>query len=125
MTADVPAPVTELALWCARLPELREQAQAAGVTERLDRDVARVRDGGSVHRAVRKWLQDESPGTVRSWSGRNDVSMVGFPGAATRPVVSAGAYACPADRCGRTAERDADGHTPVCHAFGTVMRPAE
>ncbi|MFF3335321.1 hypothetical protein ACFYWX_38255 [Streptomyces sp. NPDC002888] len=124
MAADEPTTEAEaLALWCARLPGLREQARATGVGERLDRDAARVREGGSAQRAVRKWLQDGEPEATRTWSGRDLLGMVGFPGAARTPTVGAGRYACPLDRCARTCGRDAQGHVPVCHAFGTAMQP--
>ncbi|MET8046592.1 hypothetical protein ABZU75_03255 [Streptosporangium sp. NPDC005286] len=123
MAADELTEAEALALWCARLPGLRDQARAIGVTERLDRDAARVRDGGSARRAVRKWLQDEDAETARNWSGRSSLSIVGFPGGARPPVVSAGSYGCPIDRCDRTAGRDAQGHTPVCHTSGAAMRP--
>ncbi|MFG3496744.1 hypothetical protein [Streptomyces sp. NPDC047886] len=124
VTGDEPNEAEALALWCAGLPGLRDHARAHGVTERLDRDATRVREGGSALRAVRKWLQDGTTETTRSWSGRGSPGMVGIPGTVRAPVVSAGTYACPADRCDRVAGRDAQGHAPVCHALGATMRPS-
>lgn len=123
MAADEPTEAEALALWCALLPELRERARAVGVVARLDREAARVRDGGSARRAVRKWLADEVTEPVRTWSDRPMSSMVGFPGAPRPPSVRSGGYGCPLDRCERTAGRDPQGHPPVCHAFGMTMRP--
>ncbi|WP_431997037.1 hypothetical protein [Streptomyces fungicidicus] len=123
MTSEEPTESEALAIWCARLPGLREQARRTGVGERLDRDVARVQEGGSALRAVRKWVRDEDPEVVRAWSGRDVLGLVGFPGV-TRPTpVGTGTYVCPRERCDRTAGRDAQGHVPVCHAFGAAMRP--
>ncbi|MCX5097325.1 hypothetical protein OOK36_53545 [Streptomyces sp. NBC_00365] len=123
MTAEGLTEAAALALWCARLPGLREQARATGVTERLERDAARVRDGSSAQRAVRKWLQDADTETARNWSGRSVLNLVGLPGAPRTPTVTAGRYGCPLGKCDRTAGRDAQGHTPVCHAFGASMAP--
>ncbi|MFE4256265.1 hypothetical protein ACFRU3_43965 [Streptomyces sp. NPDC056910] len=123
MAAEELTEAEALALWCARLPGLRDQARATGVAERLERDAARVRDGGSAQRAVRKWLQDADAETERSWSGRSLLNLAGFPGAPRTPTVSAGRYGCPLGKCDRTAGRDTQGHTPVCHAFGASMAP--
>ncbi|MFF1496515.1 hypothetical protein [Streptomyces sp. NPDC058304] len=117
-----------LALWCARLAGLRDHARVTGVAERLERDAARVRQGGSAQRAVRKWLQEDGdpadPGTPqRSWSDRGSSAMVGFPGSPRTPSAGAGRYGCPSERCDRTAGRDAQGHVPACHAYGAAMRP--
>ncbi|MFC9646280.1 hypothetical protein ACFTZF_48805 [Streptomyces mirabilis] len=123
MAAEELTEAEALALWCARLPGLWDQARATGVAERLERDAARVRDGGSAQRAVRKWLQDADAETARSWSGRSVLNLAGFPGAPRTPTVGAGRYGCPLGKCDRTAGRDAQGHTPVCHAFGASMAP--
>ncbi len=123
MTSEEPTEPEALALWCDRLPGLREQARRTGVGERLDRDVTRVREGGSAVRAVRKWVREGEPEDVRVWSGRDVLGLVGFPGAARATPVGAGTYGCPRERCDRAAGRDAQGHVPVCHAFGAAMRP--
>lgn len=125
MAVDEPNETEALTLWCARLPGLRDHARSTGVAERLDRDAARVRDGGSAGRAVRKWLQDEDEQALRDWAGHELLGLVGFPGAVRSPTLAAGTYGCPLDRCERTEGRDAQGHVPVCHAFGTAMRPVE
>ncbi|MET7853221.1 hypothetical protein AB0D78_47520 [Streptomyces avermitilis] len=125
MAAEEPTEAEALTLWCARLPGLRDHARSSGVADRLDRDAARVREGGSARRAVRKWLQDEDAQATRNWSGRELLGLVGFPGAMRSPTVGAGTYGCPFDRCDRTEGRDAQGHVPVCHAFGTAMQPVE
>ncbi|WP_284574701.1 hypothetical protein [Streptomyces sp. 2P-4] len=119
-----------LALWCARLAGLRDQARVTGVGARLERDADRVRQGGSAVRAVRKWLQEDgdpgggADGPQRSWSDTGGAAMVGFPGSRRPPSAGAGRYACPSGRCDRVAGRDAQGHVPVCHAYGSAMRPA-
>ncbi|MEU2390167.1 hypothetical protein [Streptomyces sp. NPDC007369] len=117
-----------LARWCAGLAELREQARVTGVGERLERDADRVRQGGSARRAVGKWLQGDGGsagpgGPARSWSDRGATAMAGFPGSPRTPSAGAGRYGCPSGRCDRTAGRDAQGHLPACHAYGTAMRP--
>jgi hypothetical protein len=121
--ADEPTEGQELALWCAALPSLRVTAARTGVLARLERDVARVRDGGSARIPVRKWLQDNESAPQRGWADRLTTGIAGIPGRQTRSV-GVGEYACPLDRCERRAGRDGDGHVPTCAALDTVMRPA-
>ncbi|GHA16500.1 hypothetical protein GCM10010345_21720 [Streptomyces canarius] len=114
-----------LALWCDRLPSLQTRAARAGLASRLDRDIARVRDGGSAVRACRKWLpEDDEPGgrTTRSWSGETGTAFASLPGGREIRRTGVGAYACPTGACARRAGRDEQGHPPACAAFGTPMQ---
>lgn len=112
-----------MSLWCARLPDIREQARAYGVLDRLLRDVDRVRRGGSARAALRKWLPSGSSEVRRGWSDRPLTGMTAIPGARMAPGVGAGDYACPLDRCSRRDHRDEQGHLPWCTAFDLPMRP--
>ncbi|WP_405096307.1 hypothetical protein [Micromonospora sp. NBC_01412] len=116
--------VDVLAVWCALLPALREQARANGVLDRLDRDAERVRAGGSARQALLKWQPRDAAGELRGWADRPTAGLAGLPGLAHTPGVGAGDYTCPRDRCARRATRDEHGHPPRCPAFGTPMRPA-
>lgn len=111
------------AAWCAHLPAVREDAAKAGATARLERDIARVRAGGSALTAYRKWLGTEELGAWRSWSEPPGAGMAGLPGPAPVKPVGAGAYRCPVARCARQASRDERGHPPTCAAFDIPMTP--
>jgi hypothetical protein len=113
-----------LAMWCALLPALRDQARNNGVLDRLDRDAERVRAGAPARRALLKWGPRDSSGSHRSWSDRPTVGLAGLPGMGRAPGTGAGEYTCPHDRCARRASRDEHGHLPQCAAFGVPMRPA-
>ncbi|WP_434441578.1 hypothetical protein [Lentzea sp. E54] len=113
-----------LALWCAQLPSLRDHARRNGVLARLDRDVGRVREGGSAHRALLKWLPPESAEALRGWADRPAAGIAALPGVGATPGTNAGDYVCPRDGCGRHARRDEHGHVPRCTAFDEPMRPA-
>ncbi|SFJ30882.1 hypothetical protein [Amycolatopsis sacchari] len=112
-----------LARWCENLPRLREEAARTGAAARLDREIARVRDGGSAVSACRKWLDTEPAGGVRSWAEPPGAAIAGLPGSPPVTSVGAGAYRCPRQRCSRTAGRDEHGHVPGCAAFGVPMVP--
>ena len=66
-----------LAVWCALLPVLREQARAHGLLNRFDRDAERVRAGGSAAPALRKWQPRDARG-ARGWSDRPRRAWPGF-----------------------------------------------
>lgn len=121
MGTSEPTEAEAFADWCARLPGLREEAAAAGVADRLDRDVARVREGGSARAAQRKWSAPGG-GAWRSWSEPAGAAMAGLPGRAL--LTSVGDYRCPAGRCPRRATRDEHGHPPTCALFDRPMNPA-
>ena len=112
-----------LAVWCALLPVLREQARAHGLLNRFDRDAERVRAGGSAAPALRKWQPRDAIGELRGWSDRPTTGLAWLPGLTRPPGAGAGEYACPRDRCARRATRDDLGHPPRCPAFDTLMRP--
>ena len=110
------------AAWCAQLPEVRAEAVRNGATARLERDVVRVREGGSAAAACRKWLSDDDR-AWRSWSEPAGVGMAGLPGPSRVPPAGVGDYRCPRNRCGRRVGRDEHGHVPVCAAFDAPMTP--
>ncbi|MDX3853917.1 hypothetical protein [Streptomyces sp. AK02-01A] len=112
------------AVWCAHLTAIREEAAEAGATARLERDVARVRAGGSALTAYRKWRSADEPGTWRSWSDPPGAGVAGLPGPSPVKPTGAGAYRCPVTRCDRRAARDEQGHVPTCAAFDIPMTPA-
>ncbi|MEE6257455.1 hypothetical protein [Plantactinospora sonchi] len=123
MDGSVTSEDEALGLWCENLPALRAEAARAGAAGRLDRDVARVRSGGSVLSAYRKWLATADPATWRTWSEPGGVAMAGLPGPSPVGPVGTGSYRCPVGRCGRTAGRDPQGHPPDCAAFDAPMTP--
>ena len=106
--------------WCAQLPAVRVEAARSGAMARLEREIARVRDGGSAVAACRKWLSADEH-AWRSWSEPAGAGMAGLPGPAQGLPVGVGDYGCPRGRCDRRAGRDAHGHVPVCSAFDAPM----
>ncbi|HVW44307.1 MAG TPA: hypothetical protein VHC18_23460 [Amycolatopsis sp.] len=112
-----------LALWCENLPALRRRASAGRWSERLERAVQRVRDGGPALQACERFgllppaEADTTPspdGAVRAPEG---IPVVTVPGLDPLPPVGRGDYRCPRGRCLRRAERDDEGHPPVCTLF--------
>jgi hypothetical protein len=112
-----------LVAWCERLPAIRAEAVADGATARLERDIARIRGGGSALIAYRRWLGTEAPGAWRTWSEPAGPAMPGLPGLSTAEPAGTGDYRCPLGRCTRRASRDEFGHPPVCNAFDVAMPP--
>jgi hypothetical protein len=115
--------VEALVAWCERLPAIRAEAAAVGAAVRLERDITRVRRGGSALVAYRKWLSTEEPGAWRTWSEPAGTAMPGLPGLSRTEPAGTGDYRCPLGRCTRRASRDESGHPPVCAAFDVPMAP--
>ncbi|MGW4231701.1 hypothetical protein ACWEF9_20800 [Streptomyces sp. NPDC004980] len=124
MEGSEPTEDEAFAAWCAQLPAISEEAAEAGASARLERDVARVRAGGSALTAYRKWRGTDGPGTWRSWSEPAGTGMAGLPGPSPLKPAGAGSYRCPEARCDRRASRDEQGHPPVCAALDIPMTPA-
>lgn len=112
-----------LVAWCERLPAIRAEASAVGAAARLERDIARVREGGSALVAYRRWLGTDEADSWRTWSEPAGSAMPGLPGLPRAVPAGTGDYRCPQDRCTRRASRDELGHPPVCAAFDVAMVP--
>lgn len=116
-----------LALWCQALPRLSEFATRAGAATRLERDISRIRQGGSAVSACLKWLipPEEPPDATRSDNGvaSHDPWFAALPNAQMTARTGTGTYVCPEGRCGRRAERDSSGHPPICAVLEVSMRP--
>ncbi|MCX5416158.1 hypothetical protein [Streptomyces sp. NBC_00059] len=123
MEGSEPTEDEAFAAWCAQLPAISEEAEEAGASARLERDVARVRAGGSALAAYRKWRGTEGIPVWRSWSEPVGAGLAGLPGPSPVRPAGTGAYRCPLTRCDRRAPRDEQGHLPTCAAFGIPMTP--
>jgi hypothetical protein len=110
-----------LALLCAYLGDLREKAKAGLWSNRLDRVVRNVREGGSAMEACRRLgLAADDDSTTRS----GDTGLWRVPGLSTAALpMGKGRYTCPRAVCQRKAGRDADGHPPRCELFERPMQP--
>ncbi|MBP2329696.1 hypothetical protein JOF56_010081 [Kibdelosporangium banguiense] len=117
-----------LILWCTRLPELRKEAMAGRWTDRLERAVVRVREGGSALDACRQFDQldeepEESP-TRDADPGSGHVYP--RPRGSRPPLTGRGNYGCPRRLCARMDQRDDKGHPPVCALFDNEpMQPTD
>jgi hypothetical protein len=110
-----------LVLWCLLLPDLRRAAAAGRWSDRLERAVAQVREGGSALDACRRF--DLLPDEDRDETSRGPVEPAGVAGAypdprgSRPPSTGRGEYRCPRGLCGRHDRRDEQGRPPVCSLF--------
>ncbi|MCE6994979.1 hypothetical protein LZG04_09185 [Saccharothrix sp. S26] len=110
-----------LVLWCLLLPELRRAAAVGGWSDRLDRAVARVRDGGSALDACRQFdlVAGDGPDDAARGVGEPSVVTNAYPDprGPRPPSTGRGEYRCPRGVCGRHDRRDDEGRPPVCALF--------
>jgi hypothetical protein len=110
-----------LVLWCLLLPELRRAAAAGRWSDRLERTVARVRDGGSALDACARFDLIPGPGSDSPVRGVGEPAGVGSaypdPRGPRPPSTGRGEYRCPRGICGRQDRRDDEGRPPVCALF--------
>ena len=107
-------------LWCLRLPGLRRAAAAGRWSDRLERTVAQVRDGGSALDACRRFdlLPVERDDTsFRGVDPADITTAFPDPRGSRPPMTGRGEYRCPRGVCGRTDRRDDEGRPPVCALF--------
>lgn len=98
-----------LAVLCAYLPELREQAEAGFWTDTLDMHVADLLGGES---SVVVWERiglSPTDSNVRGEHGPDDLVADLWPAPSL-----VGDYQCPLRRCPRRAGRDDNGRPPRC-----------
>jgi hypothetical protein len=111
-----------LAMLCAELPRMRQDATTGGWSHVLDHQVEAVLAGGSAVAAWEELGVSIKEGLEVHETSRGDGAMVTIPG--LDPITMAGDYVCPRvkGRCPRRTSRDGDGHPPRCGLDSAVMR---
>lgn len=111
-----------LAMLCAELPGMRQDAVTGGWSQVLDRQVEAVLAGGSAVAAWEELGVSIGKGLAIHETSRGDGAMVTIPG--LDPIMMAGEYVCPRvkGRCPRRASRDGNGQPPLCGLDSAVMR---